>query len=65
MKPGVKERSKYCLHPIVSLPLTSIMIGMGDATMAIFQMLESRQMIEAYHKGHITLRELMEKLEWY
>ena len=33
--------------------------------MAIFQMLESRQMIEAYHKGHITLRELMEKLEWY
>ena len=26
---------------------------------------ESRQMIEAYHKGHITLRELMEELEWY
>ena len=41
------------------------MIGMGDATMAIFQMPESRQMIEAYHKGRITLRELIGELEWY
>jgi len=32
--------------------------------MEIFQMPESRQMIEAYHKGHITIRELMEELEW-
>jgi hypothetical protein len=32
--------------------------------MELFQVPESRNMREAYHEGHIPLRELMEDLEW-
>jgi len=33
--------------------------------MESFQLPESKKMVEAYRDGHITLRELMEELEWY
>ena len=33
--------------------------------MEFLQVPESRKIIEPYHEGHITLRKLMEELEWY